>query len=203
MGRGRGSQYNRAPAIAPPIRRLGDTDVARRGWPVALDRGRRLPYLTRMELSVNGRPVSLTPDPGETLAATLRGRLQLMGTKVACARGECGACTVLLDGEAVYACLTLTMACEGSRVTTVEGLASGDRLHPVQQAFVTHDAVQCGYCTPGQIMAAVALLSRDPQPGDEAIRRAMSGNLCRCGTYPRIRLAIQAAAEAMRDADAG
>lgn len=155
-----------------------------------------------MEFLVNGRPVALLPDPGETLAATLRGRLALTGTKVACARGECGACTVLLDGEAVYSCLTLTMACEGAHVTTVEGLADGERLHPVQEAFVAHDAVQCGFCTPGQIMSAVALLSREPQPDEAAIRRAMSGNLCRCGTYPKIAQAITAAARAMRTSDA-
>lgn len=151
-----------------------------------------------MEFTVNGRPVTLAPEPGESLAATLRGRLQLMGTKVACARGECGACTVLLDGEAVYSCLTLTLACEGARVATIEGLADGDRLHPVQEAFVAQDAVQCGFCTPGQIMSAVALLASDPDPSEQMIRRAMSGNLCRCGTYPKIVKAIQSAAQAMQ-----
>lgn len=151
-----------------------------------------------MEFTVNGRPVTLAPEPGESLAATLRGRLQLMGTKVACARGECGACTVLLDGEAVYSCLTLTLACEGARVATIEGLADGDRLHPVQEAFVAQDAVQCGFCTPGQIMSAVALLASDPDPSEQAIRRAMSGNLCRCGTYPKIVKAIRSAAQTMQ-----
>jgi xanthine dehydrogenase YagT iron-sulfur-binding subunit len=147
-----------------------------------------------MELTVNGHPQEMVPRPDETLAGTLRGRLHLTGTKVACERGECGACTVLLDGDPVYACLTLTIACEGRRVTTVEGLASEGRLHPVQEEFVRHDAVQCGFCTPGQVMSAVALLARSATPDAEEIRTAMSGNLCRCGTYPRIAAAIGAAA---------
>ena len=138
----------------------------------------------------------IDPAPGESLAGTLRGRFQLMGTKIACGRGECGACTVLLDGVAVYGCLTLTIACAGARVTTIEGLARGEVLHAVQQAFVDHDAVQCGFCTSGQLLAATALLQREPDPDDETIRRAMSGNLCRCGTYPRIVAAIHAAAAA-------
>ncbi len=155
-----------------------------------------------MLLTVNGRPRPLEPQPDETLAATLRGRLGLPGTKVACARGECGACTVLLDWRPVYSCLTLTRACEGQQVETIEGLGA-ERLHPIQDAFVAHDAVQCGFCTPGQIMAAAALLRRTPQPDDEAIRRAMSGNLCRCGTYPNIVAAIRAVAATARELDAG
>lgn len=155
-----------------------------------------------MELVVNARARTVVPEPDETLADTLRLRLDLTGTKVACARGECGACTVLLDDEPVYACLTLTMACDGARVTTIEGVASADgTLHPVQRAFVEHDAVQCGFCTPGQVMAAVALLARDPSPDADAIRTGMGGNLCRCGTYPRIAVAIRAAADAMRATD--
>jgi aerobic-type carbon monoxide dehydrogenase small subunit (CoxS/CutS family) len=149
-----------------------------------------------MELLVNGRTWPVEPHADEVLAATLRERLHLGGTKVACSRGECGACTVLLDGEPVYACLTLTTACDGAGVTTIEGLAAPDRLHPVQQAFIDHDAVQCGFCTPGQVMAVVALLSRDATPDEPAIRRAMSGNLCRCGTYPKIVAAIQSLAQA-------
>jgi xanthine dehydrogenase YagT iron-sulfur-binding subunit len=156
-----------------------------------------------MKLIVNAVERNVDPVPGESLAGTLRGRLQLMGTKIACGRGECGACTVLLDGIPVYACLTLTIACAGSRVTTIEGLADGQRLHAVQQAFVDHDAVQCGFCTSGQVLAATALLEHDPDPDDEHIRRAMSGNLCRCGTYPRILAAIHAAAAARSTADAG
>jgi aerobic-type carbon monoxide dehydrogenase small subunit (CoxS/CutS family) len=139
--------------------------------------------------------------PDESLADTLRERLALHGTKVACGRGECGACTVLLDDEPVYACLTLTIGCAGAAVRTIEGVALGDSLHALQEAFVAHDAVQCGFCTPGQVMAALALLESNPDPDDNAIARALSGNLCRCGTYPKIASAIRAAAETMRGTD--
>jgi aerobic-type carbon monoxide dehydrogenase small subunit (CoxS/CutS family) len=151
-----------------------------------------------VELVVNGRDHTLAPEPSETLAATLRDRLHLTGTHVACGRGECGSCTVLLDGEPVLACLTLTIGAAGASVTTIEGLATAGALHPVQQAFIDHDAVQCGFCTPGQVLAAVALLARHPDPDEDAIRQAMSGNLCRCGTYPRIVSAIRDAARARR-----
>ncbi len=145
-----------------------------------------------MRLVVNGRERDVTPGPVESLAETLRTRLHLTGTKVSCGRGECGSCTVLLDGRAVYSCLTITNACEGADVTTIEGLAHAGELHPMQRAFIDHDAVQCGFCTPGQIMAAVALLNASPVPDESEIRRGMSGNLCRCGTYPRIAAAIRA-----------
>lgn len=154
-----------------------------------------------MRVTINGRARELSPDPAESLLTTLRERLFLTGTKQGCDRGECGACTVLLNGEPVYACLTLTQACEGESVTTVEGLATGETLHPLQEAFIAHDAVQCGYCTAGQLMSAAALLSRDPSPDDEAIREAMAGNLCRCGTYPGIVRAIHAAAHALHADD--
>ena len=156
-----------------------------------------------MELTVNGRRYVVGPEPSETLSDTLRESLHLTGTKIACGRGECGACTVLLDGEPVYACLTLTISCEGASITTVEGLAPSGELHPIQQAFIEHDAVQCGFCTPGQLMAAAALLARVADPDDDMIRRSMSGNLCRCGTYPKIAAAIRSAASTMRGADAG
>lgn len=149
---------------------------------------------TSMRLLVNGREHEVSPEPVESLAETLRDRLHLTGTKVSCARGECGSCTVLLDGRAVYSCLTITNACAGASVTTIEGLAAPGQVHPVQRAFIDHDAVQCGFCTPGQVMAAVALLSATPVPDELEIRRAMSGNLCRCGTYPRIAQAIRAVA---------
>lgn len=145
-----------------------------------------------MHLVVNGKERDVSPAPVESLAETLRARLHLTGTKVSCARGECGSCTVLLDGRAVYSCLTITNACEGATVTTIEGLAGAGELHPVQRAFIDHDAVQCGFCTPGQVLAAVALLAANPVPDESEIRRAMSGNLCRCGTYPRIAQAIRA-----------
>jgi len=152
-----------------------------------------------MRLIINGRTVVLSPEPHESLLTTLRDRLFLTGAKQGCDRGECGACTVLLDGEPVYACLTLTQAHEGEQVTTVEGLARGDTLHPLQEAFIAHDAVQCGYCTSGQLLAATALLARTATPDADDIREAMSGNLCRCGTYPGIVRAIGAAAEVLRD----
>ena len=147
-----------------------------------------------MQITVNGHTHDLEVRGHESLLEVLRDRLGLTGTKLSCGRGECGACTVLLaESQAprtVYSCLTLAAACENASVTTVEGLA-GDTLHPLQQAFVAHDAVQCGFCTPGQLIAATALLERNASPSDEDIRVAMSGNLCRCGTYPNIVLAIQ------------
>ena len=154
-----------------------------------------------MRLSVNGRSRELAVAPFESLATTLRERLHLPGTKLACERGECGACTVLIDAIPVYACLALTMACEGRDVTTIEGLAPPDGLHPVQRAFLAHDAVQCGFCTPAQVLSAVALLARSPAPSDSEIMRAMSGNLCRCGTYPKIVQAVHAAARDLATAN--
>lgn len=152
-----------------------------------------------MRLTINHATRDIVPEADESLLTTLRDRLFLTGAKRGCDRGECGACTVLLGGEPVYSCLTLTVACDGAVVTTVEGLSRGDTLHPLQEAFIAHDAVQCGFCTPGQLMAAAALIARDPSPDDAAIMESMSGNLCRCGTYPRIRQAIHAAATAMRE----
>jgi xanthine dehydrogenase YagT iron-sulfur-binding subunit len=161
------------------------------GATVRLDSPGHHAYLTTMRLLVNGKEHEVAPEPVEALAETLRDRLHLTGTKVSCARGECGSCTVLLDGRAVYSCLTITNACVGASITTIEGLAGPGQLHPVQRAFIDHDAVQCGFCTPGQVMAAVALLAATPVPDELEIRRAMSGNLCRCGTYPRIAQAIR------------
>lgn len=155
-----------------------------------------------MRLCVNGRDRDVAPDADESLLTTLRDRLYLTGTKLSCDRGECGACTVLADGEPIYACLALTRGCEDVSVTTIEGVAAGETLHPVQEAFIAHDALQCGYCTPGQVLSAIALIRRDPDPDDDAIREAMSGNLCRCGTYPGIVLAIRAAARAVREREA-
>jgi xanthine dehydrogenase YagT iron-sulfur-binding subunit len=148
-----------------------------------------------MRLIVNGAEHDLTPPSHETLLTTLRDRLDLTGTKLVCGRGECGACTVLLDGISVYSCLTLTAACDDQSVTTIEGIGRNGELHPVQAAFIEHDALQCGFCTPGQILAAIALLADNPDPSEEDVRRGMSGNLCRCGTYPKIVRAVLAAGE--------
>src|SRR4051812_40871981 len=127
----------------------------------------------------------------ERLLTTIRDRLELTGTKLVCSRGECGACTVLLGGRLAYSCLTLSHGCVGTEITTIEGVGTPSALHRVQQAFATHDAAQCGFCTPGQVLAAIALLDAKPSPSDEDITRGMSGNLCRCGTYPNIRAAIK------------
>ena len=147
-----------------------------------------------MRLTVNGRPCDVSPAAGARLLDVLRDQLHLTGTKLTCGHGECGACTILLDGELAYSCITLAEACEGASVTTVEGLAPPGELSPLQRAFVAHDAAQCGFCTPGQLIAAHALLSRVSAPTDHEIREAMSGNLCRCGTYPKIMAAIRAVA---------
>jgi xanthine dehydrogenase YagT iron-sulfur-binding subunit len=152
-----------------------------------------------MRAAVNGSPVSLRVDPRATLLDTLREGLDLKGTKKGCDRGQCGACTVHVDGRRVLSCLTLAAATTGHEVTTIEGLADGDRLHPMQEAFVEHDGLQCGFCTPGQIMSAVALVDDEGGAGsDEEIRERMSGNICRCSAYPRIVDAIADAQQVMR-----
>ena len=148
-----------------------------------------------MRLIVNGAEHEVTAPAHETLVATLRDRLHLTGTKLVCGRGECGACTVLLDGRSVYSCLTLTAACDDRPITTIEGIGKPDALHEVQAAFVEHDALQCGFCTPGQILAAVALLEEIGNPTEEQVIRGMSGNLCRCGAYPNIVKAVLSVAE--------
>jgi aerobic-type carbon monoxide dehydrogenase small subunit (CoxS/CutS family) len=151
-----------------------------------------------MRLTVNGEEHELAVQGHETLLAVLRERLELTGTKLGCGRGECGACTVLVDGRLSYSCLTLAAGCAGQAVTTVEGLGSPGKLHPIQRSFIELDALQCGFCTPGQLMAAAALLSRQSDPTVDEVRRAMSGNLCRCGTYPKIVRAVRAAASALK-----
>ena len=148
----------------------------------------------RTSLRVNDTTHELSVDSRLTLLDALRDVLGLTGTKKGCDQGACGACTVLLDGKRVLSCLTLAAQCEGRGVTTIEGLAGDGRLHPVQDAFIRHDAFQCGACTPGQIMSAAALLAKNPNPGDADINVAMAGNICRCGTYVRIREAIKSAA---------
>ena len=146
-----------------------------------------------LKLDVNGWPRSVRVEPRVTLLDALRERLGLTGTKKGCDHGQCGACTVLVDGRRVNSCLVLAIMTEGQKITTIEGLARGDELHPVQAAFIAEDGFQCGYCTPGQIMSAVALLAEGRAKSDDDVREQMSGNLCRCGAYPNIVAAIQAA----------
>jgi len=146
-----------------------------------------------MRLIVNGASHEVTVPGHETLLVTLRERLALTGAKLVCGRGECGACTVLLDGRSAYSCLTLTAACANQAITTIEGIGREDTPHALQAAFIEHDALQCGFCTPGQILAGIALLTENPNPTEDDVRRGMSGNLCRCGTYPKILRAVLAA----------
>ena len=147
-----------------------------------------------LQLRVNGRTHTLALDPRVTLLDTLREHLALTGAKKGCDQGQCGACTVLLDGRRVLGCLTLAATAEGREVTTIEGLAGADgALHPMQQAFLDHDAFQCGYCTPGQILSAIGCVQEGRADTPDAIREAMSGNLCRCAAYPNIVAAIEQA----------
>lgn len=143
-----------------------------------------------LSFTVNGQKKRLAVEPWVTLLDLLRHTLGLGGTKKGCDHGQCGACTVIVDGRRINACLTLAVLVDGSEVTTIEGLAEGDVLHPVQEAFVEHDALQCGYCTPGQICSAVAMLEEGDARSEGDIREWMSGNLCRCGAYPNIVAAI-------------
>ena len=146
-----------------------------------------------IELNVNGEKRALTIAPWTTLLDVLREHLDLTGTKKGCDQGQCGACTVIVDGKRVLSCLTLAATCTGKDVTTVEGLAKGEQLHPMQAAFIKHDGFQCGYCTPGQICSAVACVQEGHAKDDAQIREWMSGNLCRCGAYPNIVDAIKEA----------
>jgi xanthine dehydrogenase YagT iron-sulfur-binding subunit len=144
-----------------------------------------------LNLRVNNKPYQLSVEPRVTLLDLLREQLQLTGTKKGCDHGQCGACTVHVDGQRVNACLSLAVANEGKSITTIEGLANGTELHPMQAAFIKHDGFQCGYCTPGQIMSAVACVREVHANSKEEIREYMSGNICRCGAYPNIVDAIQ------------
>ncbi|RYD68196.1 MAG: (2Fe-2S)-binding protein [Verrucomicrobiaceae bacterium] len=148
-----------------------------------------------VRLTINGTKRELQVESWTTLLDLLRERLQLFGTKKGCDHGQCGACTVLLDGVRVNSCLLLAVTLEGAEITTIEGIADGDTLHPLQQAFIDHDAFQCGYCTPGQICSAMGLLTEGCPADDDGIREAMSGNLCRCGAYPNILTAIKEVAQ--------
>lgn len=155
------------------------------------------PATIPVTLNVNGQERALTIAPWMTLLDALRDHLDLTGTKKGCDHGQCGACTVLVDGRRLVSCLTFAVMKDGAHITTVEGLASDGVLHPVQQAFIDHDAFQCGYCTPGQICSAIALIAEGKAKTADEIRELMSGNICRCGAYPNIVAAIQQAMAAM------
>jgi xanthine dehydrogenase YagT iron-sulfur-binding subunit len=178
-------------AVLPPL--LGQTIPTKKG---------RVPVYGKktIALTVNGRKVSLEVGANETLLDVLRDKLDLTGAKRVCDRGECGGCTVHLDGAPVYACMFLAIRADGRTVKTVEGLAEGDKLHPVQEAFVEKDGYQCGFCTPGFLMTTSAFLERNPAPSLDEIKQALSGNLCRCGNYAKIYGAVESAAKKMKGA---
>ncbi len=166
-----------------------------------------LPGVTEstVSLNINGRTYKVNVESRTTLISVLRDgmdvngeRIDLTGTKQVCDRGECGGCTVLMDGEAVYSCMILALDAQDKEITTIESLADGDKLHPIQEAFIEHDALQCGFCTPGFVMSAKVLLDENSDPTMEEIKRGLAGNLCRCGAYPRIFEAVQTAAKRMR-----
>lgn len=157
-----------------------------------------------VNLTVNGEPRQLQVTPNVVLLDALRDELRLTGTKKGCDHGQCGACTVQVDGKAINSCLRLAVMCEGQHITTVEGLARNGELHPIQRAFLDHDAYQCGYCTPGQMMSAAALLEDERIAADDAsVREAMSGNICRCGAYKNILEAVQDARQVMASGTEG
>lgn len=159
----------------------------------------KIPLFSKKQiiLTINGKKLSLVVEPRETLLHVLRERLNLTGTKMTCNRGECGGCTVLLDGKPVYSCLYLALRADGKKITTVEGLETDEKLHPVQQAFIEKDAYQCGFCTPGFIMSSVAFLNENKNPNLDDIKTALSGNLCRCGNYAKIHEAVSSASKSM------
>ena len=156
-----------------------------------------------VELTVNGSRFELFVEPRNTLLDVLRDRLDLTGTKKVCDHGECGACSVIVDGKLVYSCLTLAVECQGKEIQTIESVSYDRDVQRVQEAFIEHDGYQCGFCTPGQIMAATSLLRETPAPTIDEVKRGMSGNLCRCGAYPKIFRAVLSAAERRRSADHG
>ena len=158
----------------------------------------------KINLNINAKAYEIEVEPRTTLLSVLRdgfdtggNRLDLTGAKSICERGECGGCTVQVDGKAVYACMMLALDAQGKQITTVEGLANGDQLHPVQEAFVQHDALMCGFCTPGFVVAAKSFLDQNPSPSHEEIKEGLAGNICRCGTYPFIFEAVKTASRKM------
>jgi xanthine dehydrogenase YagT iron-sulfur-binding subunit len=184
-----------------------DFDLSRRGFIVASSAAAIVsggsatsaasppsPHRAITRFTVNGRAVAAEVEPRVTLLDYLRDRLELTGTKKGCNEGACGTCTVLVDGKRMNSCLTLAVQCEGREITTIEGIAKDGELHPVQAAFVKHDAFQCGYCTPGQILSAIACIDEGHAGSEDEVREWMSGNICRCAAYPQIRAAVLDAA---------
>ena len=153
--------------------------------PVADARSRDI-EMAAVTMTINGKRYSVEVEPRTTLLHVIREKLGITGTKEVCGRGECGACTVILNGRTVYACMMLAVEAHGAKITTVEGLARGDRLHPIQESFIKHDAYQCGFCTPGFELALKDLLDKNPRPTLEEIKKGLAGNICRCGAYPHI-----------------
>jgi xanthine dehydrogenase YagT iron-sulfur-binding subunit len=175
-----------AGVLAPGVARAQEAPPLLQSAPL------RPPVDIPITLTVNGASAKLTLDPRTTLLDALRESMHLTGSKKGCDHGQCGACTVHVNGRRVLSCLTLAVMAQDQTITTIEGLAHGDALHPMQRAFIDYDGLQCGYCTPGQIMSAVALLSEPCGPADDDVRECMSGNICRCGAYPNIVAAVQA-----------
>lgn len=158
------------------------------------------PEATSIALNINGTVKHLSIEPRTTLAEALRNELHLTGTKIVCDRGSCSACTVMLDGTPVNSCMTFALDAADRKITTIEGLGDPEHLHPVQAAFVEHDGMQCGYCTPGMVMSCAALLERNPHPAAADVKQAISGNICRCGTYPKVVEAVLATAGSRKGA---
>lgn len=158
-------------------------------------RGKRLKGVVRVTLNINGKELQADVEPRTTLLDTLRDHLDLTGAKKICDRGSCGGCTVIADGRTVYSCMMLAVDAQGKKITTVEGLGSPENMHPVQKEFVEHDALMCGFCTPGFVVSCAALLQKNPNPTLEEVKAACSGNVCRCGTYPHV---FEAALDAAR-----
>jgi nicotinate dehydrogenase subunit A len=164
---------------------------------------RRYHPAMKYSLRINGKTHEVEGEPGDSLLSVLRYELGLTGSKFGCGEGYCGACTVLVDGDTARSCVTRLAAAAGKMITTIEGIAKGEQLHPVQEAFLETEAFQCGYCTPGMVMATIGLLRRTPDPTEQDIAKVMDRNVCRCGNYPRIVDAIKAAAGRMRTTSAG
>jgi xanthine dehydrogenase YagT iron-sulfur-binding subunit len=184
-----------APTVLAHQPRQAEINMARSGTAKRVTRTATVLEKIPIRLTVNGSQMELTVAPWTTLLDALRDHLDLTGTKKGCDHGQCGACTVLVDGRRINSCLTLAVMKEGAEITTIEGLARNGELHPLQQAFIDHDAFQCGYCTSGQICSAAGLIAEGKAKTADEIRELMSGNICRCGAYPNIVAAIQQAME--------